>query len=224
MSFAKLYVAFVFVSVAVALLFVKFFANALILDWFIYTLLSASLLLPLLGFAFGFSSIKFAYIGILLYIFGFLGGLIYYKYIWLYFVVDSQKHLYLSMPIASLCVGLLLILPENLRKWLILFVGFILGMMVAVTINLTDPTIHDAIIPKIALSVSVWIIFLAMFGVRIFYRNWFNIPIRIFASWLIASGLLYGGVALATKNGTIKTSPTIKKEQNLDTNLVPDFG
>lgn len=224
----KLYTIFVLFSVVVCLLIVKFIANSLILDWLIYSLLSASLVLPLLGLGIGFSSLKFLSIlvGIILYIAGFFVGFIYYADVGFYFVVDSSKHLYFSMPIASLSIGLLLVLPDILRKGLILLVSPIVGIMIAITTNLTDPTLHNLIIPKISLFVTVWIILFAIFSVKVFYCNWFHIPIKIFGSWLIASGLLYGGVGIATKNGTIlpqKTKTKVKKEQILDTNLVPDF-
>lgn len=205
--------------------------NSTISNWLIWSFLSVSNILPLLSLGIGLSllDIRLAFASLAIFIGGFFIGIVFYSDIWLYFLVNATQHLYLTLPISSLFVGILLILPNNVQKYIILIISFIVSMMLGITIKLTDPTFHDPFILKLGLIIGFWLVISVMFIMRKYYRKWFIIPIRILASWLIASGILYGGTSLGVKYGIITSTKKeikkeeIKKEQVPDIDIVPDF-
>lgn len=200
--------------------------------WLIWDVLSISQILPLvgLGIALSILSRPFIIISIVVFIVAYFLALENYSRLWIYFAnpSDVSQHLYLTLPIASFFSGLLLVSPSFLRKYLVFIVSFIIAAMVAITVKLTDPTLHDPIIPKLGLSVSIWIIISIMMCAKYFYKAWFPIAIRILGSWLLASSLLFGGTALAVKYGKMKpqesSTNAVKKELPQDEELfIPDF-
>lgn len=209
-------------------LYTAFTQNSVISNWLLWGLLAPSQVVPLLGLGIGLALVNYrlSIVCILTFLMSFFVGIYSYEFVWRFFLVDASKHLYLALPVANLACGILLIFFSSWRKWLVLPVSFVVGFMYAVTIKLTDPTLHDAIIPKIGVLLSVWLVLCAMLMVRVLYKKWFNIPVRILGSWLLASALLYGGTALGVKYGAIKQTqkaPTIKNEKLPDINLVPEF-
>lgn len=192
--------------------------------WLVWSALTVSWVLPLAGLGMGLSlvSLPLVLIGCLIFLSGFFAGLMNYNSVWIWFaaVPDSSGHLYLTLPVSSFFSGLLLISPDAGRRWLVLPAAAVVGAMLAITVKLTDPTLHDPIIPKLGLFVGIWVILSVMLSVRFFYRPWFPVPIRIFGSWLLAASLLYGGTALSVKYGAV-TPKTIPKEAP-NTNSAPD--
>lgn len=216
-----------FVGGAMILSYVLFTQNSAISDWLIWSFLSLSSLFPLVGLGVGFSlvDVRLAIVGLAVFVGSFFISLYLYGDIWFYFLANESQHLYLTLPLSSLFVGILLILPNSMRKWLILLTSAVVGAMMGIGIKLTDPTLHDPIILKIGLLVGFWVVVTSMLIVKRVYKKWFYIPIRIFGSWLLASGLLYGGTSLGVKYGKITPTKTKQiKEQIPDVDIVPDFG
>lgn len=207
-------------------------ANNIISAWLVWDALTVSQVLPFVGLGIALSLISrpLFIISIIFFLLAYIFALINYNKIWIYFAnpADISQHLYLTLPIASFCSGLLLVSPDFLRKYLVLPVCLITGAMLAITVKLTDPTLHDPIIPQLGFIIALWIIISIMMSVKAYYKTWFSIAIRILGSWLLASSLLYGGTALAIKYGLIapKDNPSknIKKESVKDEELfIPDF-
>jgi hypothetical protein len=109
----------------------------------------------------------------------------------------ATSHHFLTGPISSVTVGVALVLPgARLRSWFLLVAAVVAGSMLAVAIEVTDPSFHDVAIPLAGVAVGFWIIAAISLTARAFQRAWFPIPARILGSWLIAIGLLYGGASL----------------------------
>jgi hypothetical protein len=112
----------------------------------------------------------------------------------------ATSHHFLTGPISSLTVGVTLVLRgARLRSWFLPIAAVVAGSMLAVAIEVTDPSLHDVAIPMAGVIVGLWIIAAVSLTVRAFLRAWFPIPARILGSWLIAIGLLYGGASLIPK-------------------------
>jgi hypothetical protein len=112
----------------------------------------------------------------------------------------ATSHHFLTGPISSVTVGVALVLPgARLRSWFLLVAAVVAGSMLAVAIEVTDPSLHDVAIPLAGVAVGFWIIAAVSLTARAFHHAWFPIPARILGSWLIAIGLLYGGASLIPK-------------------------
>jgi hypothetical protein len=107
---------------------------------------------------------------------------------------------FLTGPISCLVVGLALALGAWLRRTMLPFVAIVAGAMLVYAITVTDPSLHDPAFPLAGLSIALWIILATALTVHAFRRDWFVIPSRIVGSWLIAIGLLYGGVSLMPRS------------------------
>jgi hypothetical protein len=111
-------------------------------------------------------------------------------------VPGAVNHLYLTGPLSSIAAGLLLIVPAWARSLLFAPVALLVGAMLAVAIELTDPTLDDLLIPCTGVAVGLWIVSAITLTARAFYRDWFPIAAKILGSWLLAAGLLYGSASL----------------------------
>jgi hypothetical protein len=124
-------------------------------------------------------------------------------------IPQATSHHFLTGPISSVTVGVALVLPTaRLRSWVLLVAAVVTGSMLAVAIEVTDPSLHDIAIPLAGVVVGFWIIAAVSLTARAFRRAWFPIPARILGSWLIAIGLLYGGVSLIPKQKSAFPRPT----------------
>jgi len=206
--------------------------NYIISAWLIWSALSVSQVLPLagLGIALSLVSLRLVFISVTIFIASFLSTLSIYGKIWFWFSnsPDASQHFYLTIPILSLCSGLLLVVPKILCKYMVVPASLTSGSMLAITIKLTDPTLHNPLIIKLGLFIGIWIILSFMLIMRSFYQSWFLIPIRILGSWLLASGLLYAGATLMAKYGIITSkkpnTKTLKIEPSSnDDILIPNF-
>jgi hypothetical protein len=111
-------------------------------------------------------------------------------------VPQAPEHLFLTGPLSSIAVGLLLIAPQWVREWLFAPVTIFAGALLAVAISLTDPTVDELVIPSIGVAIGVWIIAAVALTANAMRHPWFLIAARIGGSWLLAAGLLYGGASL----------------------------
>ena len=221
-----------FIGVITIVIFILFFATKLISIWIIYGVLSFSLILPYIGLAVSLALFNWGLliVSAILFSISYYLGIENYSKVWFYFTStpDASKHLYLSIPIISFCAAFMLFMPKNINKYLLLPICTIAGFMLAITIKLNEPTLHNPIITKLAFFIVIWLMLSVILTVRFFYRNWFSIPIKIFASWLLASAFLYGGTFLVVKFNliTLKTkndeSVKIKPIEN-ENLLIPDF-
>jgi hypothetical protein len=112
----------------------------------------------------------------------------------------ATSHHFMTGPISSVTVGVALVLPTaRLRSWFLLIAAAVAGSMLAIAIEVTDPSLDDVAIPLAGVIVGFWIVAGILLTVRAFRRTWFPIPARILGSWLVAIGLLYGGASLLPK-------------------------
>ena len=116
-------------------------------------------------------------------------------------IPQATSHHFLIGPISSVTIGLALVLPGvRLRSWLLLFAAAVSGSLWAVAIGVTDPEVDDLAIPVAGVVVGIWIVIAVSLTARAFQRGWFSIPARIFGSWLIAIGILYGAASLVPRH------------------------
>jgi hypothetical protein len=123
---------------------------------------------------------------------------------WLLSVLEAipraTSHHFLTGPISSVAIGVALVLPAaRLRSWFLLIAAAVAGTMLAIAIEVTDPSLDDIAIPLAGVVVGFWIVAAISLTVWAFRRTWFAIPARILGSWLVAIGLLYGGASLIPK-------------------------
>jgi hypothetical protein len=233
-SFKSLSAALSLMCVIVIMLFSKLYAPSddKVLAWVVWSAFSVSIVLPLLalGISLSFVSLRFVLLNLGSFFFGYYLAFINYDKIWFLFTSapNAKQHLYLTLPIASLCAGTLLLFSKSLTKYLLIPFSFVVGAMVSITTKLTDPTLHDPIIVKLGFIIAIWIILSSMYFVRVFYAKWFEIAFRIFGSWLIASALLYGGTTIAMGYGYLvakesQSTDTQKIDSSFDDVLIPDF-
>jgi len=115
-------------------------------------------------------------------------------------IPQATSHHFLIGPISSVTIGLALVLPGvRLRSWLLLLAAAVAGSLWAVAIKVTDPDVNDIAIPVAGVVVGIWIVVAVLLTVRAFRRGWFSIPARIFGSWLVAIGVLYGAASLVPR-------------------------
>ena len=140
-------------------------------------------------------------------------------------IPGATSHHFLTGPISSVTVGVALVLPgARLRSWFLLIAAVVAGSVLAVTIEVTNPSLHDVSIPLAGVVVGLWIIAAVSLTARTFRRAWFAIPARILGSWLIAIGLLYGGASLIPKQTPAfppPAEPTFSGPDRLPPDLQP---
>jgi len=200
--------------------------------WLLWTALSVSQVLPLFGLGVALSVIPAfpAVLGGGAFVAGMFSGFAVNPNVahWFAGPAGASQHLYLSIPISGLAAGALLIAPNAARRWLAPPFALAIGAMAAITTRLTDPTLHDPAVQRLGLFIGLWIVTAAALGMRAFHRSWFHVPIRILGSWLLASGLLYGGAAIAAKPAAIEIpspkiqTPADRPPADIDT-LFPQF-
>jgi hypothetical protein len=108
----------------------------------------------------------------------------------------AARHHFLTGPILSVAVGLPLAAPSRARIVILPFAVAIAGIPLAAAIWATNPRFHDPLTASAGIAFAFWIVAAICLTVRAFRQTWFDIAGRIFGSWLIAIGLLYGGASL----------------------------
>jgi hypothetical protein len=183
------------------------------LTWWIFSsALAPERVLPLVGIGAALALVDFRYCLAALVLFG--GGITvgFIAHDWLLSALEkipqATNHHFLIGPISSVAVGVALVLPgARLRSWLLLFAAPVTGSLLAVAIKVTDPNLDDTTIPLVGVVVGIGIVISILLTARAFRREWFLIPACIFGSWLIAIGMLYGGISLVPKHNPPLLSP-----------------
>lgn len=172
--------------------------------WILSSALAPERVLPLAGLGVALALVDRRYSLGALALFG--GGIAigFFSKDWLLSALEAipraTSHHFLTGPISSVTVGVALVLPvARVRSWLLLITAAIAGSMLAIAIEVSDPSLHDVAIPLAGVAIGFWIVVAITLTVRAFWRSWFPIPARILGSWLVAIGLLYGGASLIPK-------------------------
>lgn len=122
-------------------------------------------------------------------------------------ISGAAAHLFLTGPIACVLIGLPLVLPRGIRPWFALPLLAPAGAALAVATLLGDPTLHERSYLPLAFAAEIWISATLALAAAAFDRAWLTVAARIFASWLIAIGFLYGGAHMAAKRTALEPPP-----------------
>ena len=174
--------------------------------WTLMETLAPARVLPLIGLgaAFGLLAGRAFIAALLLFGIGVVIGLVAEdRLLW---VLDSvpraATHLFMTGPISYLAAGAALA-SKRRRSIVAPAAAIIVGAMQALIIKLTDPSLHEPVFTWTPVLIAVWMVVSVSLSLRAFRREWFIVAGRILGSWLIAIGLLYGGVSLAPKRGLL---------------------
>ena len=99
-------------------------------------------------------------------------------------------------PLSCVLAGLLLGLPHRLRSFLLPLVATIIGGMLGFGLALEDPTVGDWHYIAGVTGTLAWVILIPPLALRRMQRAWLRVGGRIFASWLLAIGVLLGASKL----------------------------
>jgi hypothetical protein len=117
----------------------------------------------------------------------------------LWAIPNAAENAFLTGPAASVAVGLALLAGARQRAWAVIAVAFVAGVLLALEIVVIDPSLNDPTNRMAGIGISSWIVAVVALCLRAVDRAWFDIAGRIFGSWLVAIGLLYGGAAFAPR-------------------------
>jgi hypothetical protein len=166
--------------------------------WILARALAPERILPLVGLGAALSLVRRGQCagGVALFAAGLAAGFPLSEHLvyWLSSLPGAADSYFLIGPISAVAAGLVLVSPANARPWLLPFSAAAIGVMLALAIDLPDPTIRGA-----GALVGLWIVASVLLTGRAFRQPWFDIAGRILGSWLIAIGLLYGGASLIPK-------------------------
>jgi hypothetical protein len=112
----------------------------------------------------------------------------------------AGTHFFYAGPLATLAVGLCLVLPVRWRTLPALPVAFVIGMLLAILVSLSDLTLHDRFFVPQNLAASLWTVALATALGLLARFPWAGTATQIMGSWLIAISLLYGGAFAVAKD------------------------
>jgi hypothetical protein len=172
--------------------------------WILTETLAPARVLPLvgLGAAFGLIGVRAFVAALVLFAIGIAGGL--FAEDMVLWVLDTVPrvvtNLLLTGPISYLAAGAALISSAHMRSYVTPAAATIFGAMLGLTIKLTDPSLHDLAFTWTPVLIAFWIVAAVSLPLRTFLSGWFPIFGRIFGSWLIAIGCLYGGASLMPKH------------------------
>jgi hypothetical protein len=168
--------------------------------WILADTLAPARVLPLLGFGAALALIGrlASAVALLLFALGVACGLFAQDRLLalLDFIPGAATHMFLTEPISYLAAGAALIASARWRAWLAPAAAPVFGAMLGLTIRLTDPSLHEPAFTWMPLLAACWIVATVTLTLRAFRRGWFSTFGRIFGSWLLAIGLLYGAVSL----------------------------
>lgn len=168
--------------------------------WTLTETLALARVLPLIGVAAAFAliSARAAAAALLLFALGIAVGLVATDRLLavLDLVPRAATHLFFTGPISYLAAGAALVAGARWREWLTPPVALLFGAMLALTITMTDPSLHEPAYTWTPVLIAFWIVGAVTLTLRAFHRRWFTIFGRILGSWLLAIGLLYGGASL----------------------------
>jgi len=179
-------------------------------DWPLSTVFSAERMLPLigLGLLLGQSTRRLK-LPALVVVLGsaVLGTLLRERYFeWVAPVPGVAANLFLTGPIACIAFGIALIFPQRLRAFAAFPMLVVGSAALAVVTLLSDPTFHSRTYLPTAFVAQGWVVVAVSAVATILDRPWAALGTRIFGSWLVAIGLLYGGAHVAARQ-TIQPPP-----------------
>jgi hypothetical protein len=184
--------------------------------WIEHSMLMPQRVMPLvgLGVALGLVGRRAFNAGLLLFCAGIVAGFVLHNQLLAPFwaIPNAAAHQFFTGPIGSIAVGLLLIAGVRLRPWILSPIALLAGVMLALAITVTDPSLHDLTNRSAGVLIAAWIVGAVSLSLRAFRRNWFLIAGPILGSWLIAIGLLYSSAALLPK--PVPPSPSIPPPAN----------
>lgn len=122
-------------------------------------------------------------------------------------VPGAAAHMFLTGPLACILIGVPLVLPQGLRPWLAVPLCAVAGAVLAIATVLADPTLHALSYLPATFAAQVWLVAALAAIFAAFDRPWLSVATRIFASWLVAIGLLYGGAHLAARRIAFEPPP-----------------
>jgi len=168
--------------------------------WFLTYAIAPERALPLVGLGIACGIVRVPVLGLTLALFG-LGiviGMAAHDWLILtiFTVLEGTTHLSLTTPIGCLAIGLALVPGARVLSCMLPLAAFTEGVMLALAVFLTDPSLHDPIFVWTPLLAAIWIVIAVASTLQAFRGNWGVIFGRIAGSWLVAVGLLYGGVSL----------------------------
>jgi hypothetical protein len=102
-------------------------------------------------------------------------------------------------PLCCVAAGLALASPAGLRAWTVSAATALSGAALGFLIALHDPSIADVRFSGGAAAVGLWLVAAPPVLLRRVDRSWLTIGGRVFASWLIAMGLMLGGSSYVVK-------------------------
>jgi hypothetical protein len=108
--------------------------------------------------------------------------------------------LLITGPLSCLIAGITLVAPDRLRDAGLVPAALLLGAILGVAVKLNDPGLEDVRFASAAVVAALWLAAAVFLTWRLLERPWFRIAGRIFASWLIAIGLMLGGAMLAPRH------------------------
>jgi hydrogenase/urease accessory protein HupE len=111
-------------------------------------------------------------------------------------VGDPLFVLALPGPVACLIAGLALALPPILQKWLLPVFAAVVGCLIGIAIGLAAPAGSVFAFSAGGALAGLWIAVAPALLFQSAQRPWARILVRILGSWLIAIGLLLGGVRI----------------------------
>ena len=187
-----------------ALTFLPALRESPLTRWILTETLAPARVLPLIGLgaAFGLIGVRAFVAALVLFAIGIAGGLFAEdKLLWMLDMVPrAATNLFLTGPLSYLAAGAALLSSAHLRPYVTPAAAAIFGAMLGLTIKLTDPSLHEPAFTWTPVLAGLWIVAAISLTVRAFRQHWFNVFGRVFGSWLMAIGLLYGGAALVPKH------------------------
>lgn len=180
-------------------------------NWLLASVFTAERILPLVGLGLLLGqlprrALPFALASL---VFGAVAGILFREpfFTLMARVPGAAAHLFLTGPIACVLVGVPLVLPRGARAWIALPLLPPAGAALAIGTLLGDPTLHEWSYRPLALAAEIWISATVALAAAAFDRTWLTVAARIFASWLIAIGFLYGGAYMAAKRTALEPPP-----------------
>jgi hypothetical protein len=171
--------------------------------WILSETLAPVNVLPLvaLGVAFGMIGLRASIAAHVLFALGIAGGVLAEDR--LLFLLDrvpgAATHMFLTGPVTYLAAGVALVVSARSRAYAAPPAAAVFGAMIGLSTKLTDPSLHEPAYTWTPILIAFWMVLAVALSLRGFWRGWFPVFGRILGSWMLAIGLLYGGVALIPK-------------------------
>jgi hypothetical protein len=171
--------------------------------WIAQEMLAPARVLPLIGIGVALGSIELRARSIA----GVLGGAGLIIGFWLYkplpeplwIVPRAAENRFLTGPVLAIAAGGALAFANRWRAWLTPPLAFIAGIALALGIVVTDPSVNDPRYSIAGVLIALWIVVSIALCARAFDGRLLTIASRIFGSWLLAIGLLYGAAAFSKR-------------------------